>query len=179
MKKMGKSFEIRAEFEGIDFGSKRLEERFKKTMEKISKEPEKSIWLASGNRNEAKAAYRMLGNEKLNDDEILRTTRESTINRICESGSEVILAVQDTMKVNYEKHEKTDGIGWIGDKTLGVNIHSCVAVTPNGLTLGLLSQSSWTREIRNDTSANHDQKKGRAIRGKAFTFGVESGKIAT
>jgi hypothetical protein len=163
---MGKSFEIRGEFEGIDFGSKRLEERFVKTMEKLSKEPEKSIWLASGSRNEAKAAYRMLSNEKLNDEEILRATRESTINRISKSGSEVILAVQDTMKVNYEKHEKTDGIGWIGDKTLGVNVHSSVAVTPNGLTLGLLTQTSWTREIRCDRSVNHDQKKGRAIEDK-------------
>jgi hypothetical protein len=29
---MGKSFEIRGEFEGIDFGSKGLEERFVKTI---------------------------------------------------------------------------------------------------------------------------------------------------
>jgi len=161
-----KKFEISAEFIGIDFGSKRLEERFVKTMENISKEPDKSIWLASGNRSEAKATYRMLSNEKFKEAEILRTTRESTINRICESGSKVILAVQDTMLVNYDGHEKTEGMGWIGDKTMGVNVHSCVAVTPEGLTLGLLSQTSWTREIRSDTSENHDQKKGRGIEEK-------------
>ena len=73
-----KKFDIRSEFESIDFGSKRLEERFVKTMEKTSKEPGKSIWLASGNRSEAKAAYRMLSNEKLNDEEIVRQTGEST-----------------------------------------------------------------------------------------------------
>lgn len=161
-----KKFEISAEFAGIDFGSKRLEERFVKTMEHLSKEPEKSIWLASGNRREAKAAYRMLSNKKLKDAEILRQTVESTNRRISESGSEVILAVQDTMLVPYDGHEKTDGIGWISDKTLGVNVHSCIAVTPEGLTLGLLDQRSWTREMRSDTSANKEQKKGRPIEEK-------------
>ena len=161
-----KEFEIRSEFAGIDFGSKRLEERFKKVMENLSKEPDKSIWLASGNRSEAKAAYRMLSNEKLNDEEILRQTGESTRNRIAEQGCEVILAVQDTMSVNYDGHKKTEGMGYIGDKTLGVDVHSCLAVTPLGLTLGLLSQSCQTREIRSDTSVNHDQKKGRPIEDK-------------
>jgi hypothetical protein len=163
---VGKEFEMLEEFAGIDFGSERLEKRFKKTMEKISKEPEKSIWLASGNRSEAKAVYRMLSNEKLNDEEILRQTAESTRHRIAESGSEVILAVQDTMGVNYDGHVKTTGIGWIGDKTLGVNVHSSIAVTPEGLTLGLLSQTSWTRKVRSDTSASRDKKKERPIEDK-------------
>jgi len=161
-----KNFEIRSEFAGIDFGSKRLEERFKKTMENLAKEPEKSIWLASGNRSEAKAAYRMLSNEKLNDEEILCQTVESTNRRISESCCKIILAVQDTMLVSYDGHEKTAGIGWISDKTLGVNVHSCVAVTPEGLSLGLLSQTSWTREIRSDTSASKDKKKERPIEEK-------------
>ena len=160
---MGKEFDIGEEFEGIDFGSKRLEERFKKTMEKLAKEPDKSIWLASGSRSEAKAGYRMLGNEKLSDEEILRQTVESTIGRIEESGSAVILAVQDTMGVNYDGHKKTTGIGWISDKTLGVNVHSCIAVTLEGLVVGLLSQTSWTREIRSDTSASKYKKRERPI----------------
>jgi len=161
-----KDFEISAEFAGIDFGSKRLEERFVKVMENLSKEPDKSIWLASGNRSEAKAAYRMLSNEKLKDAEILCQTVESTNRRITESGSEIILAVQDTMLVPYDGHKKTEKMGWISDKTLGVNVHSCIAVTPAGLTLGLLSQSSWTREIRSDTSASKDKKRERPIEEK-------------
>ena len=161
-----KNFEIKSEFAGIDFGSKRLEERFIKTMEKMSKEPDKSIWLASGKRSEEKAVYRMLSNEKLSDEEILRQTAESTIRRISESGCEVILAVQDTMGVNYDGHKKTPGMGWIGDKTLGVNVHSCIAVTPEGLTLGLLSQTSWTRKVRSDTSVSRDKKKERSVEDK-------------
>ena len=70
--------DMRSEIAGVDFGSKRLDERFKKTMESLSKEPGKSIWLSSGNRSEAKAGYRMLSNEKMSDVEIMRQTGERT-----------------------------------------------------------------------------------------------------
>ena len=161
-----KNFEMRTEFARIDFGSRRLKERFIRTMENMEKEPDKSIWLASGRRSEAKAAYRMLSNEKFNDEEILRQTVESTNRRIRENGCKVILSVQDTMLVPYDGHEKTAGMGWISDKTLGVNVHSCLGVTPTGLTLGLLTQSCWTREVRSDTSASKDKKRERPIEEK-------------
>jgi hypothetical protein len=59
---MGKEmdFSIQEEFKGLNFKSKRLENRFMKTMDTFSKRPDKSIWLASSNRAEAKAIYRML-----------------------------------------------------------------------------------------------------------------------
>jgi len=161
---MTNTINLRDEFEGLDFKSKRLENRFKEAMEKLSKQPEKSIWLASGSRTEAKAIYRLLSNEKTNKEEILRAHRESTKQRI--QGHDVILAIQDTMSVNYNSQTKTEGIGYISDKTLGVNIHSSLAVTPEGLILGVLDQSSYTRSTRKDDSASHDKKKQRPIEEK-------------
>jgi hypothetical protein len=70
-----------------------------------------------------------------------------------------ILAVQDTTGVNYNTHVKTEGIGYISDKTLGINIHSCIAVTGDGLVLGVLDQSSYNRPESKDESASHDSKK--------------------
>jgi hypothetical protein len=57
------SFDLKEEFAGLDFHSVRLEERFVRTMETLIKQPDASIWEASKNRAEAKAIYRMLGNE--------------------------------------------------------------------------------------------------------------------
>jgi hypothetical protein len=62
---------VKKEFQTINFGSKRLEKRFLKVMSDLSEEPEKSIWLSSGSRANAKAAYRMLGNEKFAKKSIL------------------------------------------------------------------------------------------------------------
>jgi hypothetical protein len=67
------------EFEGLDFHSIRLEQRFIKTMGTLYKQPDKSIWEASENRAEAKAIYRMPGNEDIDRQEILRAHREAMI----------------------------------------------------------------------------------------------------
>ena len=68
----GIGLHMREEFASLDFNSKRLERRFMKTMETLAGQPDKSIWFSSENRAEAKAIYRMLGNEELDRGEIWR-----------------------------------------------------------------------------------------------------------
>jgi hypothetical protein len=120
----------------VDFNEERLEKRFRRTMETLSKNPRKSIYGSSANRAEAKAIYNLLDNEKFDKSEIMKAHRAATIRRM--EGHPVILAVQDTTSVNYDTHQKMEGNGYISDKTMGVNIHSCLAVTPEGLVLGML-----------------------------------------
>jgi hypothetical protein len=155
------TFSMEEEFAGLDCNSSRLEERFIRTMNTLSKHPDKSIWFCSENRAEAKAIYRMLGNDNLEREEVLRAHRESTIRRIARHGG-TILALQDTTSLNYTSHEKTEGLGYISDKSLGVNIHSCLAVTADGLALGLLDQISYNRSHANGGS----RKKSRAFEEK-------------
>jgi hypothetical protein len=90
-----KRFDIAEEFADIDFHFIRLENRFVRTMETLIKQPDKSIWEASEDRAEAKAIYRMLGNEDFDREEIIKARREATIRRMSGSGG-TILAVQDT-----------------------------------------------------------------------------------
>jgi hypothetical protein len=65
----------------------------------------------------------MPGNESFAREEIARAHREATIRRMAEYGG-TILAVQDTTGVNGNTHKKTGGIGYIGDKPPGVNVHN-------------------------------------------------------
>jgi hypothetical protein len=167
------SFNMEEEFAGLDFNSARLEKRFVRTMETLSKQPEKSIWFCSEDRAEAKAIYRLLGNGNLDREEVLRTHREATVGRMTRHGG-TVLAVQDTMSLNYNTHEKTEGIGYIGDRTLGVNIHSCIAVTTDGLTLGLLDQRSYNRSQARDDTLSHESKKVRALEEKESFRWIQS-----
>jgi hypothetical protein len=160
-----KEFNMKEEFAELDFHSVRLEDRFSKAMETLMKQPDKSILYSSENRSEAKAIYRMLGNKAYYREEIARAHRAATIRRMSEYGG-TILAVQDTTGVNYNNHLKTEGIGYISDKTLGVNIHSCLAVSADGLVLGVLNQSDYNRSEPKDESATHDSKKTRPIEEK-------------
>jgi hypothetical protein len=160
-----KGFAMAQEFAGLDFHSLRLEERFVRTIETRYKQPDKSIWEASEDRAEAKAIYRMLGNDRFDRDEIIRAHRAATIRRMADYGG-TIQAVQDTTGVNYNTHLKTEGIGYSSDKTRGVNIHSCLAVTSDGLVLGVLDQSGYNRPEAKDETASHDSKKTRPIEEK-------------
>jgi hypothetical protein len=107
----------------------------------------------------------MLGNENLNRETVLRTHREATVKRMVLHGG-TILAVQDTTSLNYNTHKKTEGIGYISDKPLGVQIHSCLAVSTEGLVLGVLDQNAYNRIQAKDDSWSHDSKKPRALEEK-------------
>ena len=159
------TFNMEEEFAGLDCGSSRVEKRFIKTMETLSKQPDKSIWSCSENRAEAKAIYRLLGNENLDREEILMAHREATVKRMIQQGG-TVLAVHDTTSLNYNTHKKTEGIGYISENTLGVNIHSCLAVSAEGLALGILGQMSYNREQAKDDSRSHASKKTRALEEK-------------
>jgi hypothetical protein len=49
---------------------------------------------------------------------------------------------------------------------MGVNIHSCLAVTPEGLVLGMLYQMGYNRAERKNTSLTREQQKNRPIEEK-------------
>jgi hypothetical protein len=161
----GKSFDMAKEFAGLNFNSVRLEKRFIRTMDAMIEQPDKSIFCSSKDRAEAKAIYRMLRNEKFDPKEIIRTHSEATIQRMVEHGG-TILAVQDTTGVNYNTHRKTEGIGYISENTLGVNVHSCLAVSTDGLVLGVLDQSGYNRPEPKDESESRDKKRTRPIEEK-------------
>jgi hypothetical protein len=61
----GESFNMAEEFVDVDFNEARLEKRFVKTKETLSRQPDKSIWASGGNRAEAKAIYHIAGKRKV------------------------------------------------------------------------------------------------------------------
>jgi hypothetical protein len=153
---------VEKEFETVDFGSKRLEKRFLRVMSDLAQEPEKSIWLASGSRSNAKAAYRMIGNQEFTKENILAAHQSATNNR---NQGNTLLAIQDTTSVNYDTHKKMAGLGYNCEKSLGINVHSCLLVTPGGIPIGLVDQSTTTREINSGKQSSH-QKQKRKIQDK-------------
>ena len=153
-----------------------MEKRFIKSMSDISEQPDKSIWLWSGSRANAKAVYRMLSNEKCTKDSILSSHRDAIGVR---NEAAVILAVQDTMSVNYKTHTKTEGLGYNCEKkTPGVNVHSDLAVTVEGIPLGVLDQRVSTRFDKEDTRTK-EQRKRRPIEEKESYCWLEAMKTAS
>lgn len=152
------------EFKTLDLNSERLERRFKIAMSDFSDRPDASIWLASGSRANAKAVYRMLGNEKLDMESVLTAHRDAVFMRSSEQ--QILLAVQDTMSVNYNTHTKTKGLGYNSALVRGLNVHSCILLTQDGISLGLLNQSTITRDENSSKEISREKKRARPIEDK-------------
>jgi len=146
------------EFVGLNFNSVRLAKRFIRTMETLAAKPDKSIWTCSEDRAEAKAIYRMLSNDKLDTDEIMRVHCKQTYKRMAASGK-TILKVQDTSSLNYNSQKNVEGLGYFCEQSRGLNIHSCLAVTTEGLTLGLLYQMHYSRKTPKDHTPESEKRK--------------------
>lgn len=143
------TFDYETEFSTLSFGDKRLNHRFIKTMNTCTHDCSSSFLSSTGDRHQAKAIYRMFSNESFQSDLILEAHRDSTVKRVLSSDEKIILAVQDTTSLNYDTHKKTKGLGCIDRlNTLGLLVHSTLAVTTEGLVLGLLDQKIWTRPIK-------------------------------
>jgi hypothetical protein len=148
----------------VKFNSKRLEKRLLSTVENLTNHVGASILEASGSRGQAKAAYRMLSNERFSKEEIQRVYAESTINRM--GSNSTVLLVQDSTGINLNTRKKTKNLGYVDKYDLGIKIHTCIAVTEDGAVLGILSQKTSTRSQSADKSQNHDAKKLRAVEEK-------------
>jgi len=146
-----------SELGAAGFGDKRLTERFVKIATDLAANPEGSVPQASGDWAGAKGVYRFWDNEKVTPEKIREPHREKAAERAKEHGT--ILAIQDTMAVNYATHKATEGLGPIdAHGTQGVLVHSVLAVSPDGVPCGLLHQQVWSRN-KEDLRTKEERKK--------------------
>ena len=93
---------------------------------------------------ELKAAYRFFDNDEIDTDGILTAHIGQTLGRM--SQVPVVLAIQDTTEYNLNHLPATTGLGYCSNGHVrGFLMHSMLAVTPDGLPLGVLGMKTWIR----------------------------------
>lgn len=138
---------IMNEFSHAPLGDQRLTKRLCQLAEDFAAQPAVSIAQASGDWGQACAAYRFLDNDRVQPTDILAAHQRRTWERA--APLPWVLAVSDTTSLNYSTHAATGGLGPIRtrrDKTLGLWLHSLVAFTPQGVSLGVLDSQCWARD---------------------------------
>ena len=127
-----------------DFGDARLTQRLVSLVTELTEHPQSSLPEALGEWSATKAAYRFFSNQKVTVKAIYDSHREATLDKI--QDQPVILAIQDTTIFNFTVHRKTEGLGPIGQAGLsGFFLHSCLAVSTDGVAQGILAHRMWTR----------------------------------
>lgn len=143
------------EFADVSLGDKRLNARLIRLCDRLSDAPESPINQACVDWAETKAAYRFFQNENVEVGAILTGHRCKTAQRA--KKHKMVLAVQDTSYFVYTSHPKTEGLGRMSLKkgknvkkiySNGLVVHTCLAVTTEGLPLGLLDQKIFSRKLR-------------------------------
>jgi hypothetical protein len=85
------------------------------------------------------------GNDRVTHRAIIAQARAETRNRM--SGQEQVLLIQDTVSFNFSHHPATNGLGPLENEyTHGFLAHNALAVSTDGVPLGLLDQVVWARD---------------------------------
>jgi hypothetical protein len=153
---------VREEFAGAKFPDKRLLERAQWIMTQFGEQPGASIPQACGQWSDIKAAYRFFDNDSIEPAMLLAPHTAATVARMQEH--EVVLAIQDTTTLNYSTHPETEGLGPIGnnpDKTLGLFVHTTLALSTAGKPLGILGLSVRARNTRDFGLGRDSQRRNR------------------
>lgn len=143
------------ELSSTQLGDKRLDKRLVQVASALSLKPSAPINQACADWHATKAAYNFFDNEKVSPEKILQPHVENTVGRI--GNHKTILAIQDTSTINYGSHHAVE-LGHIGKSdTNGLMQHNTLALTTNGLPLGLLDQKCWSRPITPDEKAKQNR----------------------
>ena len=165
------------DFSRMGFGDKRLDDRLEKTVEMLTKNSQSSILSGCGSKYDAKAFYALLSNDKFQQEEMNKKQQNATTERIRESGVSVVLLPQDTTDINLNGHKKTEGLGYCSENVRGVKAHSCIALTAEGASLGLVYQQYETRETAKSELSKYEKSK-RPIEEKESYRWIETSRKA-
>ncbi len=149
------------EMGNINLGDKRLDVRVIKLLTSLGDKPTETIPVACQGWPEKKADYRFFDNAKITSEKILTPHIEATLQRM-ESHNTVLL-VQDTTYLNYSTQAmKKDSGPILYANYRGILLHPTIAVTPEGVCLGVIEQYHWYRTP--NTKKTRQQKNAANLR---------------
>ena len=151
------------EFGLVDFPDARLRPRLLQLAQAFGEHPTAPISVAlNGAASQSKAAYRFFHNAQVDLQTLLHPHYEATAGRIREHP--LVLVAQDTTSLNYDAHLATRELGPINtraDGAQGLKLHDSLALTPEGVPLGLIDIQVWARDPQQMGQAK--QRKERPI----------------
>ena len=148
-----------------DLGDVRLNRRLEAMLAALGNRPGKSLPTAFQDWSNTKAAYRFFSNENVSEDKILEGHFAATGLRF-EATNGPILILQDTTEFTF-KRSAPEKVGFTKISTgrkmkegrfqkhavCGLLMHASMAITPDGLPLGLTAAKFWSRSKFKGTAA--------------------------
>jgi len=157
---------VSRELSALDLGDERRNQRAMRMVELFVARPKGCIPPMCNIRAEIKAAYRFLSNPEINPGKIIAALGQATAERIPEH--QLVLVAQDTTELDFSSRPATEGLGPTGggdgSAGHGMFVHSAIAISEDGVPLGLLHQQVYSRDP--DAVGVKHQRKERPIEDK-------------
>lgn len=133
------------EFEGVDLGDPRRDERLIRTAMSAAAKPKGSFPQIARSSAEREAIYRLLRNEHVDHQSVLAPHVESTVQRARAAG--VVLALHDTSEAKFKGEVRAKRLGAVANGSSGFFMHCTMAVSATGNrdALGVLGLSTHAR----------------------------------
>ena len=140
---------VESELAAVSLGDARLDRRFRSLVHDLSRHCGKTLASSFGTLAELKGAYRFFANDRVEEQAMLAPHIEQSVRRVREHHT--VLVLQDSTYLDYSSREKTTGLNALharksGKSTKGLLLHNTLAVTCEGLPLGLLDQRFVDRQ---------------------------------
>jgi Transposase DNA-binding/Transposase Tn5 dimerisation domain len=146
------------EVRGCSFKDVRLAKRFSKLLGMMSEGIGESVPYACQDWANTKAAYRFFSNAEVSEDQIMAGHFQATRDRLSQAGQKILM-LHDTCEFSFQR-DKDSKIGLLGRPACGkgkdgrikfitvrgILMHSSLAITLDGLPLGLAAIKFWTRK---------------------------------
>jgi hypothetical protein len=146
-----------AELGGAQLGDQRLTKRLVKLVDTLSAAPTASIPAACRGWAETKAAYRLLDNDAVDWRDLLEPHWVCSEQRM--SAYDRVLCIQDTTELDFTTHPGTAGRGRLNhDARQGLYLHPTLAVSPDGVALGVLDAWLWARAARGEVAVPESRR---------------------
>jgi hypothetical protein len=156
---------VAGEVAGCEFRDARLGKRLGSLLHQLGGNIGGTIPLACQDWANAKAAYRFLSNDDVDEHTILAGHFRATRDR-AQASTGPLLILQDTTEFSYKRKEqekvgftgktntgKDEAGRWRMHTVCGILMHSSLAVTTDGLPLGLCAIKFWSRQKFKGTNA--------------------------
>jgi hypothetical protein len=152
---------LAAELGGCQFSDARLGRRFQKLVRQLESRLGQSIPLACQDWTNTKAAYRFLSNRRVSEEPILTGHFRATRDRAIAAVGPILILHDTTEFTYYRESAQSLGVLHKGFKSWGqeqyvvrgILMHSSLAVTTEGLPLGLTAIKFWSRSKFKGTNA--------------------------
>lgn len=123
----------------------RRSKRLEKMLAAFDARPNATVPQALGKWGATKAAYRFWNSPAIDEQDILSGLYGGTAERA--ATQDMVLAVSDTTEFDYTRRRSTTGLGYLDSPLCcGLKMHSVVAVSTEGVPLGVLDQYYWIRD---------------------------------